>query len=184
MTMLHSKATLLATAAALAGAISGGVAAASADTTGASGASGASGATGTIGSTGATGTAATITVNGAGFATLDSTAALTVMQSDYLGALTSALGDAHAKAAALAAAVGDTIGAVTNITEQSNDSYGCAGPVNFAAGGVARGAPTPATPTSHKSHGHKPKKATARIVDDTTTSCTIEADVTVTYSMS
>ena len=183
--MLRSKATLLATAAALAGAISGGVAAASADTTGASGASGATGATGSTGSVAAAGVAATITVNGAGFATVNTTDPVTVMQTDYMGALTSALGDAHTKAAALAGAVGDTLGPVTTITEQSNDGYGCAGPVNFAAGGVARGAPAPAGPATHKSHGHtKPHKATARIADDTTSTCTIEADVTVTYSMS
>jgi uncharacterized protein YggE len=179
--MLRSKATLLATTAALAAIISGGAAAASAD----SGATGATGTTGTTGTTGATGATATIVVNGAGFDTVDASTPTATMQTDYLGALESALTDAHTKAAALAAAVGDTLGAAQNITEQSNDSNGCSGgPMVFARGS----APTPAVagPTSKKSHHHsKTRKTTAQIADVATSStCTIEADVTVTYAMS
>jgi hypothetical protein len=121
------------------------------------------------------------------------------MHASYLAGLASAVSDAQAKASALAAQVGDSLGAVENITEQSNDD-GCSGVV-FAAG-TAKGAPvpvaSPGTTSKKKSHGKpKPKAGTlerataatlaipaiARIADDSVTSCTIEADVTVTYAM-
>jgi hypothetical protein len=184
--MLRSKATLLATAAALAATVSGGITAANADTTGASGATGATGTTGTTGATGTTAPAATITINGAGYATVDSNAPTATMQSDYLGALESALGDAHAKAAALAADAGDTLGPVENITEQSNDSYGCSGPVAFGRASSSVRPPSPAGPAGKKHHRHRKavKPTVARIADETPSSCTVEADVTVTYALS
>jgi hypothetical protein len=178
--MIRTKAAL-AVAACLAGVVSGSIAGAQASSTG---------ATGTTGSTGA---AATITVNGSGALTVDSSASATTIQASYLTALGSALSDAHTKAASLAGSVGDTLGAVENITEQSNDNGGaCYGPL-FAAAGTAKGAPVPAvSPGSKKRHKpatSKPKNSVAalpdiaRISTATVTSCSLQADITVTYAM-
>jgi hypothetical protein len=180
--MHRPNAALLAALACLGGTISGTIAAAQADT-GTTGSTGATASTGTTGTTGSTGAPATITVNGAGFATVGSSAPTATFQTDYLAALSAAVTDAQTKAGALATQVGDSLGPVQSITEQSNDNSGCDGPVMFAATpGVARGAPSTA-PKPHKPK-HKDHKATARIADDTSQTCTIEADVTVTYSMS
>jgi uncharacterized protein YggE len=179
--MIRTKAAL-AVAACLAGVVSGSLAAAQADTS-------SSGATGSTGSTGSTGAPATISVNGAGSMTVDSSASSATVQASYLTALGSALTDAHTKATQLSSAVGDTLGAVENITEQSNDGGPlCYGPM-FAAAGTAKGAPVPAvspgSPKKKTPHSSKPKKATAQIAAVTTSSsCTIEADITVTYAMS
>jgi uncharacterized protein YggE len=185
--MFRTKAAL-AVAACLAGVVSGSIAAAQADST----------STGATGTTGTTSVPATITVNGAGDVTVDSSASSASMQASYLAGLATALNDAQAKATALSAQVGDSLGAVENITEESNDD-GCSG-VLFAAG-TAKGAPVPAVSagtSKKKGHGKtKPKAGTieratgatlaipaiARIADDSVTSCTIEADVTVTYAM-
>jgi hypothetical protein len=193
--MIRSRATLLATATALVAIVAGGIAAANADT-GASGASGtigasttsgntgATGVTNTTGATGTTGAAATITVNGAGFATIDPNAPAATVQAAYLDALESAVTDAHRKAAAVAAAVGNTLGTVQNITEQTNDSDGCTGPVMYRASGAAKHRPATGMP-SRRARGHrKSRKATARIADAATNACTLEADVTLTYAMS
>ena len=187
--MIRTKAAL-AVAACLAGVISGSIAAAQADTS----------STGATGTTGATSTPASITVNGAGTISVDSSASKATLQASYLTALGSAVSDAQAK---VTAQIGDTLGVVENITEQSSDGGGfCSGPV-FAAAGTAKGAPVPAvSPGSSpnkkkKNHSSKPKAATielptaatvamptiARIADTTSSTCTIEADVTVTYAM-
>jgi uncharacterized protein YggE len=187
--MFRTRAAL-AVAACLAGVVSGSIAAAQADST----------STGATGTAGTTSTPATITVNGAGDVSADSSDSSASMHASYLTALGSAVSDAQAKATALAAQVGDSLGVVENITEQSNDGgYLCSGVV-FAAG-TAKGAPVPAvSPGSSKKKGHgktKPKAGTleratgatlaipaiARIADSSSTSCTIEADVTVTYAM-
>jgi uncharacterized protein YggE len=208
--MIRTKAAL-AVVACMAGVISGSIAGAQADSSG-------TGASGATGAAGASATPATITVNGSGGVTADTSVTGSAAQADYLTALGDALTDAHTHAAALAGAVGDTLGAVENITEQSNDTYVCSGPV-FAAGTARSGAPVPAVSpgTSKKKHHSKPKStariatpmsasgtgaasgaistpagsgatvtmpAIARIADDTTTSCTVEASVTVTYAMS
>jgi hypothetical protein len=92
--------------------------------------------------------------------------------------------DAHTKAAALAATVGDTLGLVQNITEQTSDSDGCTGRALFGASGAAK-RPTVKVAPSHKAHGHgKSHKATARLADAASNTCMLEADVTVTYGMS
>ena len=170
--MFRTRAALV-TAACLAGAISGSVAIAQADSTG------------STGSTAATSVPATITVNGAGDFSVDSTASTATIQADYLTALSSALTDAHTHASTLSAAVGDTLGVVQNITEESNEgNTACSGPI-FAEG-KASGAPVPTvapTTSKKKHHSSKPSKTTAHIADDTTTTCTVEADVTVTYAM-
>jgi len=208
--MIRTKAAL-AVVACMAGVVSGSIAGAQADSSG-------TGTTGTTGAAGASGTPATITVNGSGAVTADPSVTGAAAQADYLTALGDALTDAHTHAAALAGAVGDTLGAVQNITEESNDTYVCSGPV-FAAGTARSGAPVPTVSpgTSKKKHHSKPKAtamiatptsgsggaaaagvvstpsgagatvtmpAIARIADDTTTSCTVEASVTVTYAMS
>lgn len=169
--MIRSRAAL-AVAACLAGALGSSIAVAQADSQGATGA------------TGATGAAATITVNGSATATLASDSSSGAVSTAYLGALTGALSAAHTKATALSSAVGDSLGAVENITEQSNNSGLCSGPMPFNAAGNAKGAPSvaPGAPKKHKHHGSKTRRAMARIADATAT-CTIEADVTVTYSM-
>lgn len=175
--MLATKPALVAAIACLAGVVSGSIGAAQADT----------GTTGSSGATGATGTTAaapaTITVNGAGFATMDSSSPSSAFHTAYLGALGNAIADAHTKAAAIAAQVGDTLGAVQSVTEQSNDMNGCSGPL-FNAAGAAKGAPSVAGPTTKHRRRHHPSKpkATARIADATVSTCTVEADVTVTYA--
>ncbi len=179
--MIRTKAALAVTAC-LVGVISGSIAAAQADT-------------GATGSSGTTATPATITVNGSGAVTIDSSASSASIQASYLTALGSAMTDAKTKATALSAQVGDTLGAAENVTEQSSDGYACSGPM-FAAG-TARGAPVPTVaPSTPKKHKPKPKAAVivrgatlamptiARIADTTTsTTCTLQADVTVTYTM-
>jgi uncharacterized protein YggE len=179
--MIRSR-VALAAAACLAGVVSGSLAVAQADT-------------GATGSSGTTATPATITVNGSGAVTIDSSASSATIQASYLTALGSAMTDAKTKATALSAQVGDTLGAVQNITEQSSDGYACSGPM-FAAG-TAKGAPVPAvSPSTPKKHKSKPKAAVivrgatlamptiARIAATTTSgTCTVQADVTVTYTM-
>jgi hypothetical protein len=153
--MIRTKAAL-AVVACMAGVVSGSIAAAQADSSG-------SGATGPTGATGASGAAvATITVNGSGAVTADPSVTGSAAQADYLTALGNALTDAHTHATTLAAAIGDTVGAVENITEESNDNYPCSGPV-FAAGSASSGAPVPAVSpgtSKKKHHGSKPKKTT------------------------
>jgi hypothetical protein len=175
--MIRSRAALVA-AACLAAAVGGTVASAQADSTG---------ATGTTGTTVVTAPAATITVNGSATASLASDASPATVNATYLSALTAALTDAHTKATALSSAVSDTLGTVENITEQSDDSGLCSGPTVFNAAGTAKGAPSVAPRTSkpskkHGHHGSKTKGLKARMADATGT-CTIEADITVTYAM-
>lgn len=170
--MLRSKAALTAAVACLVGALCGGVAGAQANTTGASG------------TTGTTGTsAATITVNGSSTATLDSNESSSAISSAYLGALQSALTDAHTKAVALSSAVGDTLGAVQNITEQSSDGGLCSARVFANAVGSAHGAPVPGPAKKHH-HKKGTVRRIPRIADVVPNGCSLEADVTVTYAMS
>ncbi|HEX4036240.1 MAG TPA: SIMPL domain-containing protein [Solirubrobacteraceae bacterium] len=164
---------LTAVAGCLVGALCGSVAGAQADTTG---------ATGTTGSTGAS--AATIMVNGSSTFTVDQNASAGAISSGYLGALESALTDAHTKASALASSVGDTLGVVQNITEQSSDGGLCSARVFANAVGSVHGAPAP---SPAKKHHHKKKKSALRRIAriaDASSSCSVEADVTVTYAMS
>jgi uncharacterized protein YggE len=166
--MIRNRAALAA-AACLAGVCAGSIGAAQADT----------GSTGTTGATGASGAAATITVNGSATAAVPSDASSATINSTYLSALSSALSDANTKATSLSEAVGDTLGAVQNITEQSDDSGLCSGPVAFAR-------TTPAVaPKPQKKKGHpssKTKGARARTADEIGT-CTVDAEITVTYAM-
>jgi len=175
--MIRTKTVLATATAALVAAVGGSLGAAQADTTGPSGTTGATGTT--------TVSPATITVNGAGFVTGDQSASTSTVQANYLTALGAALTDAKAKATMLATQVGDTLGAVQSITEQSNDNSGC-GPRLFAAAGTAKGAPSVAPKPKKHRRPHAAVRATAiaRAADNTTSTCTIEADVTVIYAMS
>jgi Protein of unknown function (DUF541) len=175
--MFSTKPAALAIAACLAGALASGAVAAQAD-------SSATPPAGATGATGATAVPATITINGSGSLTLDAGASTGDVSSGYLSALTAALGDAHTKAAALSAAVGDTLGAVENVTEQSTDDGLCSGPVFMNAAGAPAAAPATSKPGKHAHHKAKPSHKVARIADVAQTSCTVTADVTVTWAMS
>jgi uncharacterized protein YggE len=177
--MIRSKAMLVSAAAAacLAGVAAGSIGAAQANT-----------AT-TSTTTSPTAAPATITVNGAAISTVDPSADVATQHAGYLAALGNAVTDAQTKATALATQVGDKLGTVENLTEQSSYSGGgfCGNRV-FASVGAAKGSPptagsTPSSPRKKTHHGSAPK-ATARIADIVPpTTCTIEADVTVTYAM-
>jgi hypothetical protein len=173
--MIRTKAMLVSAAAAacLAGVAAGSIGAAQADTST------------TATTTSPSPSPATITVNGAAIATVDPSANVATQHAGYLAALGSAVTDAQTKATALATQIGDKLGTVENLTEQSSYSGGgfCGNRV-FASTGVAKGSPpTPGSPGKKTHHGSKPK-ATARLADVVApTTCTIEADVTVTYAM-
>ena len=136
-----------------------------------------------------TATPATITVNGAAIVTVDPSADVATQNAGYLGALGSAVTNAQTKATALATQVGDTLGAVQNITEQSSYSGGdfCGNRV-FMGAASSKGSAPAAGPAvgSHKKKPHRSSKpkATVRTADVVApTTCSIEADVTVTYAM-
>jgi uncharacterized protein YggE len=175
--MIPTKQVALALAACLAGALGSGVVAAQAD-------SSVTPPTGATGATGAAGAPATITINGSGSVTLAAGASSGDVSTGYLSALTGALGDAHTKAVALGAAVGDTLGAVENVTEQSTDDGLCSGPVFMNAAGAPSAAAGPSKPGKHSHHKAKPSHKVARIAIAAQTSCTVAADVTVTWAMS
>ena len=187
--MIRTKAMLISAAAAacLAGvaASSIGAAAAATSTTSTSTSTTTSPAT-----TAPTTTPATITVNGAAIVTVDPSADVATQNAGYLGALGSAVTNAKTKATALATQVGDTLGAVQNITEQSSYSGGdfCGNRV-FVGAASSKGSAPAAGPTvgSHKTkkpHVSSKPKAAARSADVVApTTCSIEADVTVTYAM-
>ena len=119
--MIRTRAMLVsATAAAcLAGVAAGSIGAAQATTA-------STGNTGTTGTTATTGTStpATITVNGAAIATVDTTTSVAAQHAAYLTALGNAVTDGQTKANALATQVGDKLGAVQTLTEQSSFSGG------------------------------------------------------------
>lgn len=172
--MIRSRAAI-AVAACVAGVLGSSIAAAQAD-------SGATGATGTTGTT----PASTIVVNGSATTTVAAGASSSVISAAYLGELSTALTNAHTKATALSSAVGDKLGAVQNITEQSNDTGLCSGPMVFEkSSGAAKGAPsaTPVPKKHRKPHKVTTKSALVRVADDTPSTCTVEADMTVTYAM-
>jgi hypothetical protein len=120
--------------------------------------------------------------------TVDPSAGVAAQNAGYLAALGTAVTNAQAKATTLATQVGDTLGAVQNVTEQSSYSGGdfCGNRV-FSGAAASKGS-TPAgapagSPKKKPHHSTKPK-ATVRIADVVApTTCSIEADVTVTYAM-
>lgn len=181
--MIRTRAMLVsATAAAcLAGVAAGSIGAAQATSTGTTGTTGATSAT-------ATATPATVTVNGAAIATVDTTTDVATQHAAYLTALGNAVTDAKTKAGMLATQVGDTLGAVQSLTEQSSFSGGnYCGRVIMGAAGYAKGAPSVAPsrrPSKKKTHHTlKLMAAIAQPSPVGPTTCTIEADVTATFSM-
>jgi uncharacterized protein YggE len=175
--MFKTKQAAVAIAACLVGALGSGVVAAQAD-------SSVTPPTGTTGATGATAAPATITMNGSGSVTLAAGASSSDISTGYLSALTAALGDARTKATALSGAVGDTLGAVENVTEQSTDDGLCSGPVFMNAAGAPAASSKSAKPAKPSHHKAKSSHKVARIADAAQTSCTVAADVTVTWAMS
>jgi uncharacterized protein YggE len=135
--------------------------------------------TGTSGTTAATGTSgstqlATIVVNGSDVIQLPSGTDTATVQSNYQTALGDALDNASQKASFIAQKIGATLGSITNVTETSDSSNLCQGPVVYA------NASKPAAPA----HKHKTRAAPLiRAIIDPIGSCSVEADVTVTYAM-
>jgi hypothetical protein len=139
-----------------------------------------------------TATPATITVNGAAIVTVDPSADVATQNAGYLTALGTAVTNARTKATALATQVGDTLGAVQNVTEQSNYSGGdyCGNRVFMGAatskGSTPPGGPAAGSPKKKTHHSSKPKatvRIAAAVAPVVPTTCSIEADVTVTYAM-
>jgi uncharacterized protein YggE len=127
-------------------------------------------------------TAATIVVNGTDSITLstDPTPSDATTQSTYQTALGDAITNANAKATFIAGQIGATLGAITNVTETSDSSNLCSGPILFAAGTAKPGTATPTTTPKKK---HKKAQIFRTVIDPNSTSCSIEADVTVTYAI-
>jgi uncharacterized protein YggE len=118
----------------------------------------------------------TIVVNGTDTITLDPSSSDATQQATYQTALGDALTDAGQKVSFIASQIGATLGAVTNVTETSDSSDLCQGPIPYAAGTVKPGRPTTG-PAKHKA-------MVIRIAPISPISqCSIEADVTVTYDM-
>jgi len=133
--------------------------------------------TGSSGTTGATAasTTDTIIVNGSDVMTIATGADQTTVQSTYQTALGNALTNAGQKATFIAKQIGATLGSITNVTETSDSSNLCTGPILYAQG---------AKPRSTPSSRHKVKHGQMMpAIIDPVGSCNVEADVTVTYTM-
>jgi uncharacterized protein YggE len=162
--MTRPRTTLVALAAVLAGAAASGLGEAQADSTGSSGTTG-------------TATPDTIVVNGTDSIALTPVATPAAEQSTYQTALGDAITNAQSKATFIAGQIGATLGAITNVTETSDASSLCQGPVFLPA--TAK----PTTTTGGKPRHKKAHVIRAHRADVIDTTCTIEADVTVTYAM-
>jgi uncharacterized protein YggE len=125
-------------------------------------------------------TPSTIVVNGTDTVTLAANTPEATVQSTYQTALGAAITNASGKATFIATQISATLGAITNVTETSDSSSLCQGPILYAEGAATPGTSTP-TPRTHKKK-HKAPMIRAAIVDPTST-CTLEADVTVTYAI-
>ena len=137
--------------------------------------------TGTSGTPSATGTSSstpadTIVVNGSGVIQLPPGTVTATVQSDYQTELAAALDNASQKASFIAQKIGATLGPITNVTETSASSNLCTGPIMYAQGAT----PTTAPSSRHKKAKHSPLM---RAIIDPVGSCSVEADVTVTYAM-
>jgi uncharacterized protein YggE len=185
--MLKPRTTLVALAAVLAGAALSGIGEAQADS-----------------ST----TSATIVVNGTDTITLTgANPSQSDIQATYQSALGGALTNAGQHATFIAGQINATLGPITNVTETSSSSDMCEGPIMYASG-----APVPATgangSSKRKHHTAKAPLAVMRVapvaasagpvrasgaaipvpvhttaIIDPNSSCSVEADVTVTYAM-
>lgn len=98
-------------------------------------------------------------------------------QSTYQTALADAITDARTKASLIASQIGATLGSITNVTENSDSSDLCQGPIFLPA--TAK--PTSTTgASSHHKHGRVAKAFRADVIAN---GCSIEADVTLTFDM-
>lgn len=136
-----------------------------------------------------------ISVNGTGGAPVPAGATNGQQQAAYDQALTAAISDAQAKAHMIAQKLSLMLGPVQTFTEQSNDYLGYCG-VGFlpgvAATGVSGSANVPAaagaasgrlTPIPSKPKKHRTKKK-AHKAQGSESTCQLQADVTVVYSVS
>ncbi len=166
--MPRPRTILISAAAVLAGAATSGIGVAQADSS----------------STAATTTPSTIIVNGTDSITIDPSSSDATIAATYQTALGDAITNADQKATFIATQIKATLGAITNVTETSDSSDLCNGPI------LAEGVATPevaksttpkskTTTTSHKKH----KSMIVRAIVDPTSSCSVEADVTVTYDI-
>ncbi len=165
--MTRQRTTLIAVAALIAGVGASQLGSAQADNS----------STGSSGTTGATATTSsdTIIVNGSDVMTLPTGTDQSAVQSTYQTALGNALTNASQKATFIANQIGATLGPITNVTETSDSSNLCTGPILYAQG---------AKPRSTPSRGHKVKHGPMLpAVIDPVGSCNVEADITVTYLM-
>jgi len=140
-----------------------------------------------------TGTAAAatgqqISVNGTGAASVPAGATDAQQQIAYDQALIAAVADAQSKAHSVAQQLSLTLGEVQSFTEQSDDYLGFCG-VGFlptVAAGSSSGAAAPVAATSANGHlspipaRHRAKKKAHKSQSSDT--CQVEADVTVTYA--
>lgn len=97
-------------------------------------------------------------------------------QSTYQTALGAAIANAQAKASFIAEQVDATLGPITNVTENSDSSELCQGPI------VTPFTARPSLPRGANSHHHR-SVARAVKADVIATGCSIEADVTLTFDM-
>lgn len=165
--MTRHRTTLIALAALIAGVGASQLGSAQADNS-STGASGTTGATATTSSD-------TIIVNGSDVMTLASGTDQSTAQSTYQTALGNALTNASQKATFVAKQIGATLGPITNVTETSDSSNLCTGPILYAQGSKPR-----STPSGRHKVKHGPM---VPAIIDPVGSCNIQADVTVTYSM-
>jgi uncharacterized protein YggE len=127
-----------------------------------------------------TATPATIVVNGTDSITLAPDSPDATIQTTYQTALGDAITNASGKATFIATQIGATLGSVSNVTETSDSSNLCQGPILYAQGVATPG--TSKSPTSSHKKKHKAGPMIRAIIDPTST-CTVEADVTVTYNI-
>jgi uncharacterized protein YggE len=128
-----------------------------------------------------TATPATIVINGTDTITLAPNSPDATVQSTYQTALGGAITNASAKATFVATQIGATLGSVSNVTETSDSSDLCQSRILYAQGVASPGTAKPTARTPHKKkHTNGPL---IRTFVDPTSSCSIEADVTVTYNI-
>jgi Protein of unknown function (DUF541) len=126
----------------------------------------------------------TVTANGAGGRDVPANAPVADVKSAYSASLADAIDDAKAKADALAAKTGLTLGAAQAVTEQTNTPLAAcdSGPIAYAKGGAVQERRTvkPKKPTRRRKAASK--RAIAPSHDGPGT-CTVAAGVTVTYAV-
>jgi hypothetical protein len=127
-----------------------------------------------------TATPSTIVVNGTDTITLAPDAPDATVQSTYQTALGDAITNASGKATFIATQIGATLGSITNVTETSDSSNLCQSRILYAQGVATPGTSKPTARTPHKKKHNGPL---VRAIIDPTSTCSVEADVTVTYDI-